>query len=104
MALRGRYSRRRRVENAGSATTFLEQDRVTCAVCGFAGQPLETPAANLGVKPTTVNGSTYVWTNSTDALSTLDKETIVQDQVGTCRFCHGERYFDGARGSGLRVP
>ena len=100
---RTRYSRRWRVESSSPATVIT--DRVTCAVCRFPGVNLDyEPAAHLGLKASTTNGTTYVWTAANDALSTLDKEVVPVRQPGECPFCGGERWLDGTRGSGLRVP
>ncbi len=100
---RHHYSRRWRVNNTTPESVLT--DRIRCAVCGFAGVDInDSPAARLGAQPVTVNGSTYVWTAADDAISGLDKETMVVDRRGVCPFCHSERYLDGAKGSGLRVP
>lgn len=73
-------------------------------MCSFKGQPIEEPAAQLGAKPTQTTGTVYNWTRADDPVSTLDKEVIVLDQIGICRFCHSEMYYGGRRGSALRIP
>lgn len=100
---RARYSRRWRLESSSPETVIT--DRVTCSICNFAGVDLaEEPAAYLGLKASTTNGGTYVWTAANDAVSTLDKETVSVRRPGECPFCLGERWLSGTRGSGLRVP
>ncbi len=101
--LRPSYSRRIRLDNTTADTVLA--DRLTCAICGFPGlQPDMEPGEQVGAKPTTTTGSTYVWTNANDPLSVIDKQVTVVLQAGQCVFCHGQRYLDGARGSSMRTP
>ena len=100
---RARYSRRWRVESSSPATVIT--DRVTCAVCRFPGVNLDyEPAAHLGLKASTTNGTTYIGTAANAAISTFDKEVVPVRRPGECDFCGAELYLDGRRGSGLRVP
>jgi hypothetical protein len=78
---------------------------LTCSICGAPGvDATMTPAALIGPTPVTVTGTVYVGPDADSPVSSFDKEVTVPWRTGTCWFCNGERYMDGRRGSGLRVP
>jgi hypothetical protein len=78
---------------------------VRCAICNAPGvDATREPAARLGLKPVEITGSVYVGPRADSPVESFDKEVVVQHQSGTCWFCNGERYLDGHRGSGLRIP
>jgi hypothetical protein len=78
---------------------------LTCAVCGFRGVPAaQTPAARWGNPPITTTGTTYVGTRADDPVTSFDLQVTVVRQPGECPHCGAERYLDGRRGSGVRLP
>ena len=76
-------------------------DRLICRICGFPGNRVDvTPGENFPTALVT-SGSTYVWTQSTDALATLDRTVLpVTDPAVSCGFCGGTLLLSGHRGSG----
>jgi hypothetical protein len=78
---------------------------LTCSICGFPGCPANaTPGARIGLKPVEITGSIYVGPDANSDPATFDKEVMVIRQSGECPACGGERWMDGKRGSGNRVP
>lgn len=79
---------------------------LTCAVCGFRGVPADqTPGSSQwGAPPVQVTGSVYVGDRADTPVAELTKTVEVVQQAGTCGFCGAERYLDGSRGSGQRIP
>jgi hypothetical protein len=97
---RATYSRRIRRE-----PNTPRKPVITCSICGFPGvDATMTPAARLGLKPVEITGTVYVGPDADSDPRTFDKKVMVLTQSGECPFCHGERYLDGRRGSGNRVP
>ena len=96
--------RKLHVRTSGDGGDNAQPDRVTCAVCGFAGNPITvSPGANFPTTYTTV-GSTYSWTSPAEAITTMDKEVIPVPAVGaSCAFCGSTRLLGGSRGSGNAV-
>lgn len=100
--IRNRYNTIRRHDQPSEAS---EPDRLTCAICGFPGVDIATEPGGDFPTAYTVSGSTYVWTNADDALSTLDKTvTPVPNASVSCNFCGGTRFLDGSKGSGHAIP
>jgi hypothetical protein len=92
----------RRPSGDGGPNTVV--DRISCAVCGFAGVDIQTqPGANFPTAYTT-QGSTYVWASPADAITSLDKSVTPVPAVGAaCPFCGATNFLSGSRGSGNAV-
>ena len=88
----------RRAGDGGPNQTI---DRIRCTVCGFAGNPITVqPGGNFPTTFTTT-GSTYVWAQADEALSTLDQATLPVPQPGVaCAFCGATMLLGGSRGKG----
>jgi hypothetical protein len=78
---------------------------ITCSVCGFPGVPAGmTPGARIGLKPVEITGTVYVGPDADSPVTSFDKQVMTIRQAGECPCCGAERYMDGRRGSGNRVP
>mgnify|MGYP001573398338 CR=1 FL=1 len=75
-------------------------DRIRCRVCNFPGVSIDAEPGGGFPTAQVTTGTTYVWTNSNDALSTLNLTVLptTNPQV-SCPFCGATKYHDGNRGS-----
>lgn len=100
--IRSKYSTRHRIDQPSENS---EPDRITCAVCGFPGVDIDTEPGGEFPTSFTVTDSTYVWTNTDDPISGLDKSVLpVPNPSVSCPFCGATRFLDGNKGSGNAIP
>lgn len=78
---------------------------LTCSVCDFPGVPADMePGARLGLKPVEITGAVYSGPRADSPVESFDKKVMVIRQSGECPACGAERYMNGRKGSGNRVP
>lgn len=94
-------ARKVKVLQSGDGGPNNVQDRLTCTICGWSGNPITvSPGGNF---PTTyqVTGSTYVWSSPDQPLSVIDKAVVPIPQPSvSCGFCGGTLLMSGAKGVG----
>lgn len=72
-------------------------DRVRCAVCGFAGIPLDTVPGEGFPTAYRTEGTTYVWESPTDSIATLDLTVLPVPNSGvSCPFCGATQFLTGS--------